>query len=403
MIKNLDRLLSSRTFLKIVSIIVAVLVWYYVTAERTTEVVRTFTLPIEYLNVPQELSISSETRNVDLQIAAPRDVLSGKSLESIACQVDLKGLDAGTHVVPVRAILPSGVRLIDIKPSNIEVQLTKTTTKTLTLEVKVEGGLPPGYRLEDVRFDPEEVRLEGPEHKLQSIDRVYVEPSLDQLLEGESLTLRPSWKGSREMEDVTVEPVQVRMDYVLIQGIPRKNVKVDVSITGDPHKDYLVQGVSVDPPEVTVKGPVEVLDRIRNVELPAVDVSGLKEDEVFEVRVPKGYGGAREIEPAFVRVRVLLAPNLQERMYKNVPIQIRGRSIYPSWRSEPSRADVIVKGMPSVLDELEDSGPPVELYVDVTNIVSRKLRVPLQYKAVSGDVEIVKIEPAHVTVYANTE
>jgi YbbR domain-containing protein len=159
----------------------------------------------------------------------------------------------------------------------------------------------------------------------------------------------------------------------------------------------------VDPPEVTVKGPVEVLDRIRNVELPAVDVSGLKEDAVFEVRVPRGYGGAEEIEPAFVRVRVLLAPNLQERMYKNVPIQTRGRSIYPSWRSEPSQADVIVKGMPSVLDELEDSGPPVELYVDVTNIVSTKLRVPLQYKAVSDDVEIVDIEPAHVTVYANTE
>jgi YbbR domain-containing protein len=403
MIKNLDKLLSSRTFLKIVSIIVAALVWYYVAAERTTEVVRTFTLPIEYLNVPQELSISSETRNVDVQIAAQRDVLSGKSLESIACQVDLKGLDAGSHVVPVRAILPSGVRLIDIKPSNIDVQLTKTTRKTLALEVEVEGGLPPGYRLEDVRFDPEEILLEGPEHKLESIDRVYVEPSLDQLLEGESLTLRPSWKGSPEMEDVTVEPVQVRMDYVLIQGIPRKNVKVDVSITGDPHKDYLVQGVSVDPPEVTVKGPVEVLDRIRNVELPAVDVSGLKEDAVFEVRVPRGYGGAEEIEPAFVRVRVLLAPNLQERMYKNVPIQTRGRSIYPSWRSEPSQADVIVKGMPSVLDELEDSGPPVELYVDVTNIVSTKLRVPLQYKAVSGDVEIVDIEPAHVTVYANTE
>jgi YbbR domain-containing protein len=403
MIKNLDRLLSSRTFLKIVSIIVAALVWYYVAAERTTEVVRTFTLPIEYLNVPQELSISSETRNVDVQIAAQRDVLSGKSLESIACQVDLKGLDAGSHVVPVRAILPSGVRLIDIKPSNIDVQLTKTTRKTLALEVEVKGGLPPGYRLEDVRFDPEEILLEGPEHKLESIDRVYVEPSLDQLLEGESLTLRPSWKGSTEMEDVTVEPVQVRMDYVLIQGIPRKNVRVDVSITGDPHKDYLVQGVSVDPPEVTVKGPVEVLDRIRNVELPAVDVSGLKEDAVFEVRVPRGYGGAEEIEPAFVRVRVLLAPNLQERMYKNVPIQTRGRSIYPSWRSEPSQADVIVKGMPSVLDELEDSGPPVELYVDVTNIVSTKLRVPLQYKAVSGDVEIVDIEPAHVTVYANTE
>ncbi|MGC9371785.1 MAG: CdaR family protein [Thermovirgaceae bacterium] len=403
MIKNLDRLLASRTFLKIVSVIVASLVWYYVAAERDTEVVRTFTLPIEYLNVPQDLSISSETRNVDVQIAAPRDVLSRKSLESIACQVDLKGLDSGIHMRPVRAILPSGVRLIDIKPSNIEVQLTKTATRTLAVEIDVEGGLPPGYRLEDVRLDPKQVQLEGPENKLESIDRVYVQPSLEQLLDGETLTLRPLWKGSREAEDVSVEPLRVTMDYVLIQGVPRKNVRVDVPITGEPHEDYLVQGVSVDPPEVTVKGPIAVLDRIRNLELPSVDVTGLKEDTVFEVRVPPNFGGASEIEPATVRVRVLLSPNLQERMYRKVPIQIRGRSIYPSWRVEPFEADIVVEGLPSVLDRLEDSGPPAELYVDVTNIVSTQLRVPLQYKPVSGDVRVIKVEPAHVTVYANTD
>ncbi|MGC9490800.1 MAG: CdaR family protein [Thermovirgaceae bacterium] len=400
---NLDKLLGSRTFLKIVSLTVAILVWYYVAAERTTEVVRTFTLPIEYLNVPQGLSISSETRNVDVQIAASRDILSGRTLESIACQVDLKGLDAGIHIRPVKVVLPSSVRLIDIKPSNIEVQLTKTVSKTLPVEIDVEGGLPPGYRLEDVRLDPKQVQLEGPENKLESIDRVYVQPSLEQLLDGETLTLRPLWKGSREAEDVSVEPLRVTMDYVLIQGVPRKNVRVDVPITGEPHEDYLVQGVSVDPPEVTVKGPIAVLDRIRNLELPSVDVTGLKEDTVFEVRVPPNFGGASEIEPATVRVRVLLSPNLQERMYRKVPIQIRGRSIYPSWRVEPFEADIVVEGLPSVLDRLEDSGPPAELYVDVTNIVSTQLRVPLQYKPVSGDVRVIKVEPAHVTVYANTD
>ncbi len=403
MIKNLDNLLASRTFLKIVSVIVASLVWYYVAAERTTEVVRTFTLPIEYLNVPQDLSISSEIRNVDVQIAAPRDVLSGKSIETIACQVDLKGLDAGSHMRPVRAILPSGVRLIDIKPSNIEVELTKTATKTLPVEIEVEGGLPPGYRLENVRLDPEQVQLEGPENKLESIDRVYVQPSLEQLLEGEPLTLRPLWKGSRDADDVSVDPLQVKMDYVLIQGVPRKNVRVDVPITGEPHEDYVVQGVSVDPPEVIVKGPVSVLDRIRNVELPPVDVSGLKEDTVFEVQVPQNFGGASEINPTTVRVRVLLSPNLQERMYKSVPIQIRGRSIYPAWRVEPSEADIIVEGLPSVLDRLEDSGPPAELYVDVTNIVSTQLRVPLQCSPVSNEVRVMSVEPAHVTVYAKTD
>lgn len=401
MIKNLDSLLASRTFLRVVSVIVAGLVWYYVAAERTTEVVRTFTLPIEYLNVPQELSIGSETRNVDVQIAAPRDIFSGRSLESIACQVDLKGLDAGSHVRPVRAILPSGVRLIDIRPSNIEVELTKTAAKKVPVEVDVE--LPPGYRLEEVRLNPEEVELEGPEHRLEAVDRVFLRPALEQLTESESLTLRPHWGESVEARDITMEPGQVKMDFVLIQGMPQKKVRVDVPIEGEPHRDYVVQGISVDPPEVTVKGSVEVLDRIRTVTLPAVDVEGLTGDTTFQVRVPGDFAGAAGIDPPTVRVRVLLSAHFQQRMYKSVPVEIRGRSIYPSWRVEPAEADVFVEAAPSVLDRLEGSGPPVELYVDVTNIVSTKLRVPLQASPASREVGIVRVEPEHVTVYANME
>ena len=405
MIKSLDSLLSSRTFLKVVSVIVAFLVWYYVAAERTTEVVRTVTLPVEYLNVPADMSISSDIRNVDVQIAAPRDVLSGKSLESIACQVDLKGLETGRHVRPVRAILPSGVRLIDIKPSNIEVRLARTSTKEVPVEIQVKGGLPPGYRLENVRLMPETVVIKGPDSKLEEIERVFLRPTVDELLESESITLRPTWgEKPEDFMDVTVDPAEVQMDYVLVRGIPRKKVPVEITLEGEPHKDYEVQGISVDPPEVVVEAPVDVLDRIREIVLPPVDIEGITEDAVFQVNVPEeGVSGISGIQPSTVRVRVLLSSRQVERMYKDVPIEIRGRSIYPSWRVEPVAAEVLVKGPPSVLDELEENGPPVELFVDVTNIVSRSLRVPLQYTTASRQVKIIRVEPAHVTVFAETE
>jgi hypothetical protein len=35
--------------------------------------------------------------------------------------------------------------------------------------------------------------------------------------------------------------------------------------------------------------------------------------------------------------------------------------------------------------------------------VSTQLRVPLQYKPVSSEVRVIKVEPVHVTVYANTD
>ncbi len=204
--------------------------------------------------------------------------------------------------------------------------------------------------------------------------------------------------------DVTVNPAEVQMDYVLVRGIPRKKVPVEITLEGEPHKDYEVQGISVDPPEVVVEAPVDVLDRIREIVLPPVDIEGITEDVVFQVNVPEeGVSGISGIQPSTVRVRVLLLSRQVERMYKDVPIEIRGRSIYPSWRVEPVAAEVLVKGPPSVLDELEENGPPVELFVDVTNIVSRSLRVPLQYATASRQVKIIRVEPAHVTVFAETE
>ncbi len=62
MMRSIDRLLSSRTTLKVISLVVAVLVWYYIAAERGTEIVRTVTVPLEFLNVPADMSISTTVR-----------------------------------------------------------------------------------------------------------------------------------------------------------------------------------------------------------------------------------------------------------------------------------------------------------------------------------------------------
>ena len=39
MMKSIDRLLASRSFLKVLSVLVAILVWFYLASDRGTEVV----------------------------------------------------------------------------------------------------------------------------------------------------------------------------------------------------------------------------------------------------------------------------------------------------------------------------------------------------------------------------
>ncbi|NMD18007.1 MAG: hypothetical protein GYA82_05440, partial [Synergistaceae bacterium] len=89
--RSIDRLLASRLFLKVLSVLVAVLIWFYLASDRGTEVVRTVTVPLEFLNVPADMSVTSGVRDVDIQVSGTREDTLLK-MDTIASQVDLKGL-----------------------------------------------------------------------------------------------------------------------------------------------------------------------------------------------------------------------------------------------------------------------------------------------------------------------
>jgi hypothetical protein len=46
------------------------------------------------------------------------------------------------------------------------------------------------------------------------------------------------------------------------------------------------------------------------------------------------------------------------------------------------------------------SHPPIELYVDVTNVVAHRMMLPVLARGLSGDLRVLHIEPEHVTVNA---
>ncbi|GAB6280934.1 MAG: hypothetical protein STSR0007_10640 [Thermovirga sp.] len=206
MMKSIDRLLASRLFLKVVSLLVASLVWYYIAADRGTEVVRTVTVPLEFLNVPADMSVSSKVREVDVQVSGTRE--SAVSLSgAIASQVDLKGLEPGVHRKPVQALLPSGAKLVEISPSFVDLELTKIGSRLLPVKLKLPEDLPPGYRIEDVSILPSEAAVKGPEDELSNLKNVWILPSLDQLQAERDISLPlASSKESNGKDPFMIEP-----------------------------------------------------------------------------------------------------------------------------------------------------------------------------------------------------
>jgi YbbR domain-containing protein len=403
MMKSIDRLLASRSFLKVLSVLVAILVWFYLVSDRGTEVVRTATVPLEYLNVPSDMSVTSGVRDVDIQVSGTRKAALSLA-DSVASQVDLKGLGPGSYRRPVQAILSSGLRLVEVSPPFVDFDLTRLVSRVLPVKVLVPEDLPPEYRLEEEKVEPGGVSVKGPEQMMASLDNVWVAPSPEQLLQEKELSLPIiPFPGSDQRSPLMIEPAVANLTFRLIKGFPRKIVPVRVELKGEPSHDFQVEAVVVDPPELTIQGPFESIERIDQVILAPIDVTGLASDVSEIVTAPDPADDAQIVDVPSVRVRINLAPRTERRLFAKMPVRLAGRSIYPGWRVEPPEVNVILEGPPSLLDSAEAEGSPVDVFVDVTNLVSQKITVPVKTTVRSRGITLADVDPPNVTVYALTE
>ena len=98
---------------------------------------------------------------------------------------------------------------------------------------------------------------------------------------------------------------------------------------------------------------------------------------------------------------VSLKQRTTSRAFSNVAVGIEGKSVYPAWSVDPSLVNVVVEGTPSDLAALDSADAPFRAVVNVTNVISRKLLVPVLIRNIaSKKVRILRVEPRNVTVTA---
>ena len=78
--KTLEQWLTSRWSLRALSLVIALLVWFFVAWDRNGEGSRSFRLAVEYQHVPEGLSLVAQTEQVDIRLAGalPVGIVCGR-------------------------------------------------------------------------------------------------------------------------------------------------------------------------------------------------------------------------------------------------------------------------------------------------------------------------------------
>lgn len=235
---SLKSLISKDWLQKIVSVLLAVILWYFVGGEDKID--KIVMVPIEIINLPRDLVISNQfKKEIEVTVSGPRSLILDMANKSVTRQVDLSSATPGTMVIEndgAHIPVPRNVEVQRVQPSSIILSLDKLIQKQFPVNAKTVGSVPAGYSLVDLKIDPDVISITGPQTILSQVDDLETRPiNLDGLKESAQLQI-----------PLALEPA-------IVELIGETSVTADVKIA----IDTITKTVEKVPVRVVVNGSIQ--------------------------------------------------------------------------------------------------------------------------------------------------
>ncbi|MEG1823657.1 MAG: CdaR family protein [Cloacibacillus sp.] len=400
-----ESFLQSKLFLGGVSLFMSIFLWSFVALDGNSDAARTITAEIKYTNLPKGVSYYTKDRRVEVKVVGRINTLSSVGPSDIVAEVSLAELQPGKYNLPIRIEVPSFARLRSWQPSMAEVEIYRHVERTLTLTPMPEGLPPDGTVIGSIDLSPSKAVISGPESDVMAIQSLEAAIALDRLDKNGSVTapiiLRgaaTTFAGESAKGRLTITPSETKAKVVFENEIAGERIPVKVSVVGQPQEGLQVESIKVIPDSVSIRGRSAAVRKMQSLALPPVDISGL--DQNIQLMIPMQ---PAKLDPDVeitgtdrARVEIKLSKKMGVKTFVNVPLMVEGEDVGKEWRLAPQSVSVSVEGPVLDIDGLTGAHAPCELYIDVSNIVSKQAQLPVLVKNLKRNFQIVKIEPEQI-------
>jgi YbbR domain-containing protein len=216
-LNRLKAWLLDNFLIKIVSLVFAVILWFYVNSRGGAEM--DVAVPLELKNVPARLVVVGDMIDeVTVRVKGRDRILQEIVSTPIHAVLDLTEAREGDHpyFLDSSAIaVPANLQIIRISPQRILVHLEQRLKKDVPVSVSVYGKPAPGFRIGLVEADPASVRVEGARSIVDPLSQLVTEP-ID--VTGAQKTFVHEAKLNLMGKEIQVEPVKPILIKIHIIG-----------------------------------------------------------------------------------------------------------------------------------------------------------------------------------------
>lgn len=172
------KLITENITFKLISIALAIFLWFFVTFKGQTET--SVEVPIEFKSTPAEMEILKQSvKKVTVTISARERILKELIQKNIRVVIDLSNVKLGENSIPITKSsvkLPRGIEILKIEPSQIKIYMDEKTQKIVPIRVVLSGKPAKDFYIASVSSDPSSIKIEGAKKELNRIRVIKTEP-----------------------------------------------------------------------------------------------------------------------------------------------------------------------------------------------------------------------------------
>lgn len=419
--KWLDQLTDNRTFMKLVALVLALLLFVsvYDSSKETNDINvpasdETETLSdisVKSYYDTENLVITGMPETVEVVLEGPTPNLqAAKAQRAFEVYADLSKAKVGKQRVRLQIKDLSDKLQATITPAYVDVVVQERVTKEYIIEAEFNHKMvADGYEAGTPEVNPKKVKITGGKDVMDKISYVKATLEIKQAV-AETIDDRAVvtvLDDNLNKLNVIVEQEMVEVTIPIKKS--SKTVPIEIIQIGSPPEGVTINSITLDKKEATIKGNENDLNTTRNVRV-EVDVSKINEniELTLPVIIP---GGIKEVSPETVKVTVKVSVSviIEEtttteeeevtKTFSNIPIQLNGLSEnYLVTFQEPSngRANITVTGEEEVLATITEAD--FELAINVADLEEGEHKLPINISSPENVSSTVAMDTVAIVI-----
>lgn len=373
------KILDSKAFLIVLSIVLSVALWFYVSTSSGKDKTQwVYDIPVVFsgTDVLEEngLMISSENLTVSIKFQGTYTNLAQLSNKSVSVTVDVSKIsEASTYVMGYEISYPSGLSSSNVTPIersafNISFDVVKYASKDIEIKGNFTGSLADGYMAGDFSFSPSTITVSGQADLVNQIDYAQVTITGENLSETVTGTFDYdliAYNGDT-LSNFNVERSedQVEATYPVLVT---KDVPLTVDFTDGGGTTGGDVTYTISPSSITVAGEKNDMTSLNSITVATIDLASVKElDSTVVYTIPLAQELTNVSGQTEATVELKLSPNLVTKTLEATNISLINTPDNYSSKAVTTALAVTVRGTAEALSVV--SADNIRIVADLSDI-----------------------------------